>query len=213
MRVWMHFDFSSGWKAHSPLVFNSKAWLVHSHLLRSHEHLPWISSCLQSDAEITLWPDCVAACGVCQPYPREHNRSSRPSGAQCSIPGLRGKELHPLYVVPCKDGAKVQSRWHEKQLNLYLSVPRVFTAAEGPRARDLCARSLALLEAPAVLHQREQRHRCAQSSWLAHPTPSESVEPFFRNGSATWLGYCAWIWDQTNKRKTRPSARGRHTPS
>lgn len=31
-------------------------------------------------------------------------------GLSAQYPGLRGKELHPLYVVPCKDGAKVQSK-------------------------------------------------------------------------------------------------------
>lgn len=38
-----------------------------------------------------------------------------------------------------------------------------------------------------------------QPSWLSHPALSERADPFFRNGSATWLWYSAWISDQTNQ--------------
>lgn len=86
-------------------------------------------------------------------------------GSMLSTQVLEGKSCIPY----AKTVPKFRVGDNEKQLNLYLSVQRVFTAAEGPRARDLCARSLAWLEALAVLHQREQRHWCAQSSWLTHP--------------------------------------------
>lgn len=85
-------------------------------------------------------------------------------------------------------------------------------AAAGPGVRDLCVRSLALLEAMAVLHQQEQKCQCCSPVGLALGA-WECVEPFFRNSSATWLWYCARISDQTNQEgKTDPVHRAGMCP-
>lgn len=59
-----------------------------------------------------------------------------------------------------KDGAKVEICYDERQLNLLPSSMEGFMATAGPRVRDLCVWSLALLEAMAVLQRQEQKYQC-----------------------------------------------------
>ena len=86
-------------------------------------------------------------------------------------------------------------------------------AGAEPRVRDLCAWSLALLEAMAVLHEQEQKHHCCHPVGLI-PQCAQSVE-HPSPGTVMLPGCDAELESQTKqiKRRKRADTHGRQVPA
>lgn len=148
----------------------------------------------------------------------KRNTAVETTAIQCStllkFVRTRERELIFQYVVLWKKTVlKLRFCYDEKQCTLYLLGQRVFMAAAGPRVRDLCVWSLALLEATAVLHQQDQKYQCYRPAGLItqHPRSVESHSP----GTEMLPGCEAVLEVQTKhiKRRKRANTRGRHVPA